>query len=243
VAQVDVEDVTYWHVELDLHDLLLAEGLAAESYLDAGNRDFFIEADAVRLDAAPDAPRDAEARAKLPFCRPFVESGPLVEAARERLRERAVALGWRLEASDFAELALLVDGERIAPTTRGTVARFLVPAGVRDLWLIAESARPCDVGPSADQRDLGVALGRLSFEDGLTAPTEIALDDARLGVGLYHLEDGARRWMGRRALLPAALFADHLDGGFLRVELCGATPLRWRAPAAVITSASVATGP
>ncbi len=35
--------VTYWHVELDAHDILLAEGLPAESYLDWGDRPFFTE--------------------------------------------------------------------------------------------------------------------------------------------------------------------------------------------------------
>src|SRR5579859_1498178 len=33
--------VTYYHVELDSHDVLLAEGAAAESYLDTGNRHTF----------------------------------------------------------------------------------------------------------------------------------------------------------------------------------------------------------
>jgi hypothetical protein len=33
--------VTYYHVELDAHDLLLAENLPAESYLDTGNRGWF----------------------------------------------------------------------------------------------------------------------------------------------------------------------------------------------------------
>jgi hypothetical protein len=31
----------YVHVELDRHDILLAEGLPAESYLDTGNRAAF----------------------------------------------------------------------------------------------------------------------------------------------------------------------------------------------------------
>jgi len=33
--------VTYWHVELPQHDAILAEGVAAESYLDTGNRKSF----------------------------------------------------------------------------------------------------------------------------------------------------------------------------------------------------------
>jgi hypothetical protein len=41
IVQVAAEVVTYWHVELDRHDAILAEGLAAESYLDTGNRAAF----------------------------------------------------------------------------------------------------------------------------------------------------------------------------------------------------------
>lgn len=41
IRQETREAVTYWHVELDRHDVLLAEGLACESYLDTGNRAAF----------------------------------------------------------------------------------------------------------------------------------------------------------------------------------------------------------
>ncbi len=34
ITREPVVAVTYWHVELDAHDILLAEGLPAESYLD-----------------------------------------------------------------------------------------------------------------------------------------------------------------------------------------------------------------
>ena len=36
-----LEDVTYYHLELDAHDAVLAEGAAAESYRDTGLRDTF----------------------------------------------------------------------------------------------------------------------------------------------------------------------------------------------------------
>jgi hypothetical protein len=38
VRRQAVEEIDYYHVELDAHDILLAEGLPAESYLDTGNR-------------------------------------------------------------------------------------------------------------------------------------------------------------------------------------------------------------
>src|SRR6202044_441994 len=41
VAQLEREQVEYWHVELDRHDIVIAEGLPAESYLDCGNRGAF----------------------------------------------------------------------------------------------------------------------------------------------------------------------------------------------------------
>ena len=41
VAQVEVDTIDYWHIELESHDLLVANNLAAESYLEMANRGFF----------------------------------------------------------------------------------------------------------------------------------------------------------------------------------------------------------
>ncbi|MCB8882577.1 Hint domain-containing protein [Acidisoma cellulosilytica] len=41
VTQVDMTSVTYFHIELATHDIVLAEGLAAETFLDVGNRTAF----------------------------------------------------------------------------------------------------------------------------------------------------------------------------------------------------------
>ena len=81
VDRVAVDEVTYWHVELDEHDILIAENLPAESFLDYGNRAWF----------GPDA--EAHALANPDFvvpglgarCRPVALDGPLVEAERRRL--------------------------------------------------------------------------------------------------------------------------------------------------------------
>ncbi|MCJ2033300.1 Hint domain-containing protein, partial [Methylobacterium sp. J-068] len=81
IAQVPVEHVTYWHVELDSHDILLAENLPAESYLECGNRRFFANAGVTDLAALP----DARPEGPLPFCRPFHEDGAIVDFARARL--------------------------------------------------------------------------------------------------------------------------------------------------------------
>jgi hypothetical protein len=68
IQQIEADEVTYWHVELDSHDVLLAENLPAESYLDMGNRGFFAESGIVDLAADP----DPGARARhADFCRPY----------------------------------------------------------------------------------------------------------------------------------------------------------------------------
>ena len=85
IAQVPVGDVTYWHVELPHHTVLLAEGLPVESYLDAGDRANFDNGSAP-LRLHPDfATRAWEARG----CAPLLISGPPLEAIRTRLLDRA----------------------------------------------------------------------------------------------------------------------------------------------------------
>src|ERR1700761_3610974 len=41
VRQLDVNSVTYWHVELDRHEVIFANGQPTESYENVGNRAFF----------------------------------------------------------------------------------------------------------------------------------------------------------------------------------------------------------
>jgi hypothetical protein len=46
--------VEYWHVELDSHDILIAERIPAENYLDSGNRAGFFNNRGLYLEAHPD---------------------------------------------------------------------------------------------------------------------------------------------------------------------------------------------
>ena len=84
IAQERPASAHYFHIELPVHDVVLAEGLAVESYLDTGNRANFSDAEgpttlhpdfwALHWDGA---------------CAKLVVAGPIVEAARARLRARA----------------------------------------------------------------------------------------------------------------------------------------------------------
>jgi hypothetical protein len=89
VVREAAAEVSYWHVELESHDVLVAEGLPCESYLDTGNREWFGRAYG-RLPTV-----DSDRKLTLcDSCRPFVAEGPIVEAIREQLSARAVALGY-----------------------------------------------------------------------------------------------------------------------------------------------------
>jgi autotransporter passenger strand-loop-strand repeat protein len=78
--------VIYHHIELETHDILLAEGLAVESFLDTGNRDMFESPNgALRLHPNWRTPVSAET------CVPLHRAGPEVEQARETLLARAHA--------------------------------------------------------------------------------------------------------------------------------------------------------
>ena len=84
VRQVRVTRVTYWHVELPAHDVLLADNLPCESFLDTGNRSAFAEGGA-GVQLHPDfAARAREARS----CAPLMVEGPTVAAARRLLAGR-----------------------------------------------------------------------------------------------------------------------------------------------------------
>jgi autotransporter passenger strand-loop-strand repeat protein len=84
IARVAMSEVTYFHVELPAHDVLLAEGLPVESYLDTGDRANFSNFEGpVRL--FPDFSMHVwEANGYAP---PRV-AGPEVEAVRRLLRDR-----------------------------------------------------------------------------------------------------------------------------------------------------------
>jgi hypothetical protein len=100
--------VTYWHVELDAHDLILAEGLAAETYLDTGNRDAFESETGPRALHPAFGARAWETCAVLPL----LLDGPELAAAHARLLAHALEMGHAL--TDDPALAAEADGVPVA---------------------------------------------------------------------------------------------------------------------------------
>jgi autotransporter passenger strand-loop-strand repeat protein len=84
-----VDTVDYFHLELETHDIIVAEGAASETFVDDDSRGMFHNVAEYRL-LYPDAPR-VPAR----FCAPRVEDGEVLEAVRRRLADRALRLADR----------------------------------------------------------------------------------------------------------------------------------------------------
>jgi hypothetical protein len=208
IRQETREAVTYWHVELARHDVILAEGLGCESYLDTGNRAAFANGgDAVALH--PDFARGVWAAQG---CAELVTQGAGLEAARSWLLERAGRLGFAVTRE--AELRLAVGAEEIWPTARGRWHRFVLPAGTRTARLRSRCGVPAEMGPGGgDTRVLGVAVSGLRLDGG----------DPALGDGWYAPEDGSWRWTDGEAEIVAA------GGRVLEVEVA-MTGLYWVAP-------------
>jgi uncharacterized repeat protein (TIGR01451 family) len=89
ILQEKTDEITYWHVELAEHDVLLAEGLPCESYLDTGNRASFANAGTV-VKLHPDF---AHYVWESNGCAPLIASGAYLIAARQRLLDIARGSG------------------------------------------------------------------------------------------------------------------------------------------------------
>ena len=232
IKQVEVDAVTYWHVELEGgHDIILAENLPCESYLDMGNRSFFAEAEATALHAVPDARVITHAD----FCRPFHQDGPTVTFVRERLAARSSNLGWTLEETPMANLHLVIDGKRLYAETSGLCARFLMPASAEEVWLVSDTSVPAEVGIGPDLRALGVCVGSIVIDDGFGAPRAIKADHPLISVGFHSIEEGPQRWTAGRSRLPSQLWEDCRGSFFLRVELTRPAVPKWVAPKAAVS--------
>ncbi|HTQ70799.1 MAG TPA: Hint domain-containing protein [Acidocella sp.] len=141
--------MTYYHVELDRHDVLLAEGLACESYFCNGNRGQLYHELGRRCPA-----RRAFA--------PNVTSGARLATVRRSLHDLALEAGFR--AGYVPRLRAVSGGRDVLPSFsrkgRWRYASFSFPEPVRHLTLLCATAAPADTDPdSEDRRALGLCLG------------------------------------------------------------------------------------
>ena len=156
ISQEPWSKVTYFHVELPTHNAIYAEGLAAESYLDADNREFFLETDVVALDSQFSEVTPEEVYATKGYA-PLASTGAVFESVRTKLLNRITELGHQL--NDDPKLELIVDGAplEVLRTPVGLVA--WIPEGAKTMTLRSNSFVPGYVYASSfDDRHLGVSV-------------------------------------------------------------------------------------
>ena len=190
IVQETRSEVTYYHVELDQHAVLFADGLPAESYLDSGNRAEF--GDVAHTVVVP-LPGHALAAWAEAACAPLVVGGVALDAAKAHLLAVAAALGHGSVGDP--DLHILADGRRIEAVREGHAYRFDLPSSVRNVTLASRTMVPAHMVPgSADTRSLGVAVHGLVI-DGVA--------QAGQGAGWHVAEDGLQ-WTCGTADLPVA---------------------------------------
>ncbi|MDD2861308.1 MAG: Hint domain-containing protein [Acidiphilium sp.] len=196
IAQVERDAIEYYHIELPSHDILLAEALPVESFLDTGNRAFFA---GQRDDAIILHPNMMQSEREARSCAPFTESGPAIVALRRRILAR---LPVESHTSDPA--IVLIAGERRLEGVRTGERQWSIylssmAGGAR---LSSRSFVPAHEDPaSEDRRRLGLDIASLILDG-----TRLDLADERLAKGWYAAEP-AHRWTDGDATLPDSLLA------------------------------------
>ncbi len=185
IRQIDTPDITYHHIELAQHNVVWAETLPVETYLDCGNRHNFAHQDGLlALHASFEPSRWDRSRA---FADLVVEGEALI-LARRRLHERLKDKGGRPVLGRFAVFA---DGRLLAASeTDGGQLTFAMPFDVNRLTIKSSSSRPADLDPaSLDCRRLGIAITGMTVDAVL-----VDAADPRFVSGFHASEYRGRRW-------------------------------------------------
>jgi Hint domain len=197
IEQIATAAIEYWHVELDAHDVMLAEGLPTESYLDAGNRTAFANGGSF-VEAHPDfSPKHWAAT-----CLPLVKQSPAVARTKLRLLARLADEGYCVNQE--ADVHIVVDGLRVEPIRLSeTRHAFVLPVGGRKIDLRSNVFVPAHtVAVSSDPRELGLCVRELQIDGSVSA----LRDDERWRSGWHEAEFAGshftHRWTTGSTSLP-----------------------------------------
>ena len=204
VEETTCQAVVYYHIELDAHDVLLAEGLPAESYLDTGNRGVFENA-GLPLTLHPDLSGQVGREAR--SCQPFIDAPDQVKPIWDALADRASALGRAVPRAVLTQdpaVRIEVGGRVLRPVSiDGDRYTFILPPGCADVRLLSHAASPAEIEPwREDRRLLGLSVRRIRV-----GGEDLPLDHPALSAGWWGLErHGAEpvRWTDGNAVLPIA---------------------------------------
>jgi len=184
----DVPSTVYYHIELaspdgaPIHDVIFANGMPCETYLDTGNRAAFDNGGpSVMLHPNFEGqvpPHQAAAKQ--------VESGPELVAIHARMRDQFTSAGFTTTRDPG--LTLIVDGAVVIGHQSQFAYRFVLPKGAKKARLISNQFVPSQVYPnSIDCRALGTAIKHIKLDG-----TPVELNDPRLSTGWLPPEENWR---------------------------------------------------
>jgi hypothetical protein len=164
-------------------------------------------------------------------CAPVAHGGAVVQAARQRLRERAFSLGFAVTAASDLTIKAGVEKLPPAPESLPERMRFALAQPYREVELLSSAGVPAHTGADPeDRRRLGVAVTALRLLTA-TAAIDIPLNDpAHRG---FHDPEGTLRWTNgaARIALPAftgsATLEVHLQGQAARWTATGNPTAAW----------------
>ena len=213
-----VDRVDYFHLEFETHEVILAEGAPAESYVECDNRQGFQNAHEFAALYLEDA------RAPFGYCRPRLEAGMAELAAiRARLFDRAAALGHSTTADP--DLHLVVDGTAVAPQSVADGCHiFRLDAAADEVWLASRCGVPAELNPlSSDRRCLGVCVQQLVLRDDYLR-VEVLHSHPSLCEGFHEDEESARRWTTGMGRVPEPFLRAFAGGFIIEVHCLPAMP-------------------
>ena len=222
-------EYTYYHLELEKHGVIKADGVLSESYLNTDNhKNFHNPEKVVQLrQETKDWAQDAAA--------PLETSREAVEPVHAHLKQRALHLGMKNMVAPetithSTNLHIITDkGEVIHPqwpvTGNGNYV-FVLPSPVHHVHIVSNSSRPCDaIGPFVDdRRNLGVLIETITLFDNRENHYVKAHLETRKLEGWHNQENIPCRWTDGYALLPLDQHVLQKGRKILTVKVIAAGP-------------------
>jgi hypothetical protein len=203
VVQEYPRTVDYYHIEIESHGLIFAEGLTVETFLEEEASTFF------RRGYARADRKRGEVRQQA--CAPLAPDDAFAEKAWRAVAGRAGASVPEPEPAQAAnrDVTLIAGKRRIKPIVhRKDRITFALPRGSRDIRLCSSAARPTETRPWVeDRRLLGLNVRNLRMDAGDALP----LDGDAIGRGWWPIEPGLSRWTDGDAYVRLAETTRVLD--------------------------------
>ena len=228
--ELDWTAIDYYHVELDQHAILMAEGLPAESYIDTGNGGFFANSGQPMV-LHPDLTDETDYPTReAASCAPFVWDEASVQPVWQRLTDRAAVIGRPVpQRATTTDAGLRLRTNRTGRRTiqpiysDSNLVIFVPPCRSPAVRLLSRAQSPTEARPWLDDRRyLGVSVKRIVLR-GVDELREIPVDHpdlTRAAGGPSSVTVRARsRWTDGEAVLPLPAMSGNV---MLEIHLAGA---------------------